>query len=567
MARTGKRYLETPVRQEAKEASAVIYSVGIYSRLSVDHDDRKSESIENQIEMIRQYIARENADPQKKQRFEIFDTYIDRGISGVSFERTGFGRLMNDIRNHHVNCIMVKDLSRFGRDYLETGNYIEKIFPFLGVRFIAVTDGFDSMSENVSDRKLDMNIRNLVNDMYAKDISKKVMNARKMAAGRGAYTGGAAPYGYITEQTGGIRKLVIHPENAKIIRSLFERFAAGSSFEEIVSWLYRNKVHRISDYNKYGHTYGISGEMLHQWNPGVIRGILSNPVYTGKLVQRRRREGLQEGQKGISDTQGQERIIVANSHEPIIGQGLFDQVNVKLKEREKGSADKRRSGKDAIADEGNMFRHILYCRNCGGKMHAVYYLSRVDGKKSYSYYCRNAYYMDERRCSKQYIKERTLERICSERIRQILKEKQVSSKALMEMNHSEWEKKKTVYLEEQNQIMREKYKLSNRAGMMYMEYKEGLVSCQEYSAFREHRMRQEDFYEKRMWEIRQKIRKMEIREEEQNQFLCALQKTEGYQRLNIQFIEALIEKIDVSSDGMIDIRFRFHHKDGGVCDG
>ncbi|MDE6744007.1 MAG: recombinase family protein [Lachnospiraceae bacterium] len=567
MARTGKRYLETPVRPEAKEAPVVKYSVGIYSRLSVDHDERKSESIENQIEMIRQYIVKENADPKKKQRFEVFDTYIDRGVSGVSFERAGFDRLMNDIRNHHVNCIMVKDLSRFGRDYLETGNYIEKIFPFLGVRFIAVTDGFDSMSVNVSERKLEMNIRNLVNDMYAKDISKKVMNARKMAVGRGAYIGGAAPYGYVTEETGGIRKLVIHPENARIVLSLFESFADGSSFEEIVSWLYRNKVHRISDYNKYGHTYGISGEILHQWNPGVIRGILSNPVYTGELVQYRRRSCLQGGQKGISDTQKQERIIVANSHEPIIGQGLFDQVNVKLKEREKGAVDKRGSGKNAIADEGNMFRHILYCGNCGGKMHAVYYRSRRDGKKSYSYYCRNAYYMDERRCSKNYIKEGTLERICSERIREIFKEKQLSSKALMEINHSEWEKKEAAYLEEQDQIMREKYKLSNRAGMMYMEYKEGLISGQEYVAFREHRTRQENFYEKRMGEIKQKISKMEIKVEEQNRFLCSLQKTEGYQRLNIQFIESLIEEIDVSSDGIIDIRFRFHHKDGGVCDG
>lgn len=566
MARTGKRYLETPAGPEVKEAPAVKYSVGIYSRLSVDHDDRKSESIENQIEIIRQYIIRENAHPKKKQRFEIFDTYIDRGVSGVSFERMGFDRLMNDVRNQHVNCIIVKDLSRFGRDYLETGNYIEKIFPFLGVRFIAVADGFDSMSENVSERKLDMNIRNLVNDMYAKDISRKVMNARKIAAGRGAYIGNIAPYGYVTEEIGGIRKLVIHPENAKIVRSLFESFADGSSFEKIVSWLYRNKVHRISDYNKYGHTYWKNGEILRQWNPGVLRGILSNPVYTGKLVQYRKRSCLKEGQKGICDTQEKERMIVEKSHEPIIGQDLFDQVNVKLKERAKGSVDKRRLVKDAIADEENMFRHILYCGNCGGKMHAVSYRSRVDGKKSYSYYCRNAYYMDERRCSKNYIKEGTLERICLERIRQILKEKQVSSKALMEMNHSEWKKKKMVYLEEQDQIMREKYKLSNRAGMMYMEYKEGLISGQEYVAFREHRMKQEKFCEKRMWEIQQKISKMEIKEEEQNRFLCSLQKTEGYQRLNIQFIESLIEEVHVSSDGIIDIRFRFHHKDGGVCD-
>ena len=566
MARTKKRYLEMPVKMEAKEASDVKYSVGIYSRLSVDHDDRKSESIEHQIEIVRQYIIRENSHSPKKQRFEIFDTYIDRGISGVSFERTGFDRLMNDVRNHNVNCIMVKDLSRFGRDYLETGNYIEKIFPFLGVRFIAVTDGFDSMSENVSERTLEMNLRNLVNDMYAKDISKRVMNARKIAAGRGAYIGSIAPYGYVTEEIGGIRKLEIHPENAGIVRSIFECFVTGSSYGEIVSWLYRKKVHRISDYNKYGHTYWKNGERLHQWNPGVIREILSNPVYTGKLVQCRRRSRFLEGQKGISDTSETERMIVENSHEPIIEQELFDQVNAELKEREKKSADKRWAGKSAVVEEENIFRHILYCGNCGGKMHAVSYQSRVDGKKSYSYYCRNAYYMDERRCSKNYIKEETLERICSERIREILKEKKLSSKALMNVNHSEWEKRKAVYLGEQNQMMQEKHRLSTRAGMMYIEYKEGRVSHQEYSAFRENRTKHERFCEIRLKEIEQKIGGIAIMEEEQNRFLCSLQKTERYQRLNVQFIDSLIEKISVSSDGMIDIRFRFRKEDGGACD-
>ena len=134
-----------PVKTEAMEVLDVKYSVGIYSRLSVDHDDRKSESIENQIEVIRQYIAIENKNPKKVQKFEIYDTYIDKGISGTSFAREGFHRLMDDVRNHNVNCIIVKDLSRFGRDYLETGNYIEKILPFLGVRFIAVTDGYDSI--------------------------------------------------------------------------------------------------------------------------------------------------------------------------------------------------------------------------------------------------------------------------------------------------------------------------------------------------------------------------------------------------------------------------------------
>lgn len=566
MARTKKRYLEMPVETEYVEVFAVSYSVGIYSRLSVDHDDRKSESIENQIEIIRQYITDQNKNPKMKQKFEIYDIYIDRGISGTSFEREGFDRLMRDVRNRNVNCIIVKDLSRFGRNYLETGNYIEKILPFLGVRFIAVTDGFDSMSENASEKKLAMNIKNLVNDMYAKDISKRVMTARKIAAERGAYIGSTTPYGYTAEEINGIRKLVIHPENAGIVRYLFESYASGTSYGEMSSCLYQKKVHRIREYNKYGHTYWKNGEILCQWNPDVIRGVLSNSVYTGKLVQCKRKSGLQEGQKGSCYTGENEWITVENSHEPIIEQELFDKVNAGLKRREKKAADNRKSGKDAVTDDENIFRHILYCGNCGGKMHATYYQSRVNGKKSYSYYCRRAYYIDERKCSKNYIKEEQLERCCLEQVKQILKEQNLSSKALTAMNNLECEKMKATYFEEQNKIMQEKQKLSAQAAALYLQYKEGRVSNQEYSSFRKNRAEYENFCEKRMEELKRKIRKSEIRAEEQNKFLRSLQKVKGCKKLNIQLIESLIEKITVSSDGVIDIQFRFKNEAGGECD-
>ena len=566
MARTKKRYLEMPVETVYVEVFAVSYSVGIYSRLSVDHDDRKSESIENQIEIIRQYITNQNKNPKMKQKFEIYDIYIDRGISGTSFEREGFDRLMDDVRNRNVNCIIVKDLSRFGRNYLETGNYIEKILPFLGVRFIAVTDGFDSMSENASEKKLAMNIKNLVNDMYAKDISKRVMTARKIAAEGGAYIGSTTPYGYTAEEINGIRKLVIHPENAGIVRYLFESYASGTSYGEMSSCLYQKKVHRIREYNKYGHTYWKNGEILCQWNPDVIRGVLSNSVYTGKLVQCKRKSQLQEGQKGSCYTGENEWITVENSHEPIIEQELFDKVNAGLKRREKKAADNRKSGKDAITDDENIFRHILYCGNCGGKMHATYYQSRVNGKKSYSYYCRRAYYIDERKCSKNYIKEEQLERCCLEQVKQILKEQNLSSKALTAMNNLECEKMKAAYFEEQNKIMQEKQKLSAQAATLYMQYKEGRVSNQEYSSFRKNRAEYENFCEKRMEELKRKIRKSEIRAKEQNKFLRSLQKVKGCKKLNIQLIESLIEKITVSSDGVIDIQFRFKNEAGGECD-
>ena len=167
MARTAKRYENKEVEKN-KKISRAQYYVGIYSRISVDNNDKKAESVKNQIEVVKQYIQKHNEESE----FMIADIYVDKGKSGTTFIRPGFQRLMEDVKCGKINCIAVKDLSRFGRDYIETGNYIEKILPFLGVRFIAVTDQFDSMSPNSDQGKLAMNIKNLVNDMYAKDISK-----------------------------------------------------------------------------------------------------------------------------------------------------------------------------------------------------------------------------------------------------------------------------------------------------------------------------------------------------------------------------------------------------------
>lgn len=207
MARTAKRYqkAETGIKQY----SLPVFSAGIYSRVSVDSGENKTETIENQIEIARQFVMENNSSMERKMDIQIYGIYIDRGITGTSFDRKGFMRLMEDVKSHKINCIIVKDLSRFGRDYIETGNYIEKILPFLGCRFIAVTDGFDSMSGNAAESQLAVDIKNLVNDMYAKDISKRSALAKKMAAKAGSYIGGFAPYGYNIASINGIRKLVV----------------------------------------------------------------------------------------------------------------------------------------------------------------------------------------------------------------------------------------------------------------------------------------------------------------------------------------------------------------------
>ena len=262
MARTARRYEK---RTEKKNYQIPVYMAAIYARLSVDTDERKSESIETQVTLIKEFIDRYNAETDKEYELVVYDIYSDLGKTGTNFERAGFERMMDDVRAGKVNCILVKDFSRFGRNYIETGNYLEKILPFMKVRFISVCDHYDSFAPNAKNQELSMNIKNLVNDAYAKDISAKERAAKRTVQKNGEYVGATAPYGYCCEKINGIYKLVKEPESAKIVQRIFEEYASGKEIQQIIDGLFEDGVHRISDYNHYHYVYWQEGETLHQW--------------------------------------------------------------------------------------------------------------------------------------------------------------------------------------------------------------------------------------------------------------------------------------------------------------
>ena len=555
MARTAKRYMTVESEQAARERAR--FSVGIYSRLSVDHHDRKSESIENQIDIIKDYISENNANPDREMDFVIYDTYIDRGISGTSFERNGFERLMQDVRKRNVNCIIVKDLSRFGRDYLETGNLIEKILPFLGCRFISVADNFDSMVDHVNENKLAMNIKNLVNDMYAKDISKRVTLARKMSAESGSFIGSFAPYGYEVVTIEGIRKLQLNEECARIVRYIFDLYAEGSRIKDIITRLYEDKVHRISDYKKYGHVYCEDGEILNQWSESSISGILGNTNYLGNLQQCKSQSRLYEGRKGISYAEEKDLVTVNHTHQPIVSEELFERVQAR-KNEEKSDPKVLREMKDTE----NIYRNILYCGCCGRVMHATYYQSRGKDERNYAYHCRGAYRIDGRKCEKNYIREEQITAFVLEQLRKSLKAQQVKAKDLTKLNMTEYEDKIEKYALEEMKILEESENMKKQAGILYGQYKEGVITKEEYSVFKQNKKEHENYAAKRLDEIRRKVKKAKCRAEEENKFLRSLFKADKCKKLNIQLVESLVEKILVFPDGVIDITYKF--SDGGM---
>ncbi len=201
------------------------YSAGIYARLSVEREEGRNESIQAQLAIGQAFI-------QSQDHMELYDCYVDIGRSGTNFVRRG------DVRMGRINCIIVKDFSRFGRNYIEMGNYLEKIFPFLGVRFIAVTDQFDSLNPFCWN-SINTNLKNLVNEMYAKDIAIRVSMSKKEKYIQGSYVGGIAPYGYVAEKRDHRRILVEEKgtEDGCIDKKSIRRWIT----EEVVIFLARRR--------------------------------------------------------------------------------------------------------------------------------------------------------------------------------------------------------------------------------------------------------------------------------------------------------------------------------------
>lgn len=386
MGRVSKR---TSAPAVAVKETKVCYKAGIYARLSSDQDKRKNESVETQVMIAEKYI--EDFNRQGTGRIEIIDRYIDLGKTGSNFNRDEFQRLMQDIRLGDINCVVVKDLSRFGRNYLEAGNYIEKIFPFLGVRFIAVADGFDTGIKGNDTRQMATEIKNLVNDMYAKDFSVKAKQHLKQRRQEGSYVGGPPPYGYKAEWDKKIRKLVPDESTVEIVRYIYERFIQTESYTAVSDDLNRRKLNPPYVYKKTGEVFFHPEQGEYKgWDKGSVERILKSETYIGKLVQGRTSITARDENNRVRRSED-EWVIRENTHTPIIDAAMFEEaarIREKLKEKTRSHAHPT----EGYPLRENIFDSVLYCGVCGRKMTRQSHIKTyMDGRKARldGYFCLN----------------------------------------------------------------------------------------------------------------------------------------------------------------------------------
>ncbi len=324
-----------------------IYSVGLYIRLSREDDDKNemSESITNQKSLLLQYV--------KENNLRVYDIYIDDGYSGTNFDRPDFNRLLNDIELGKINMIITKDMSRLGRDYIGTGNLIEKYFPEHNVRYIAVTDNIDTFLDSSNNDIAPF--KAIMNDMYAKDISKKIKSSLKAKMKEGKWVGGRTPFGY-NQDKDNKNHLVVNVEQASVVGKIFDMCLEGLSFFKIAKQLTNEGVKPPAQYynfewkSNYNLKYG-------EWHSKTIRDILTNRMYIGDMVQNRRSKVNYKVKKVIKNNPDN-YIIVENTHEAIIDKETFYEVQKRIP-KNKGRNEKK---------ENHLLDGLLYCGDCGHRI-------------------------------------------------------------------------------------------------------------------------------------------------------------------------------------------------------
>ena len=322
------------------------YVAGLYCRLSKDDGNSvESMSIWSQKVMLKQY-AESNS-------IAIYDYYVDDGFSGTNFERPSFKKMITDIENGKINCVITKDLSRLGRNYLQSGAYIEMYFPQKNIRYIAITDGIDTLNSNQNDI---MPFKNILNEMYAKDTSKKVKSAIQSRMREGTYIGSKAPFGYLKDPNNK-RRLIIDEKTKPIIELIYKLCLEGKGTQLISQELMRRKIPRPSAFVENAEKlYGLTEENKYQWSHRMVLNVLRDPVYCGNMARNKRPTLSFKNSKRMYIPKS-DYIYAKDTHEGIVSEEIWEQVQTMI--------DKRKCNNKKGLYYDNIFQGLVRCPKCG----------------------------------------------------------------------------------------------------------------------------------------------------------------------------------------------------------
>lgn len=515
------------------------FNVGIYIRLSQEDKDKKyesdSESVINQKELLRGYVKNNN--------FNLVKEYVDDGYSGTDFERPGFQSMLEDINNKKINCVIVKDLSRLGRDHVMTGYYIETFFPENNIRFISILESYDSFKNQASNDSSTFIIA--CNDYYSKQNSIKIRNVLNEKRKNGKFVGSLPCFGYMRDPLDK-GHLIPNPDTASIVKKIFKWRADGIGPTEIANRLNKENVVTPSGYKKTNYSSRLIDR--DNWNISTIKKILTNRVYTGDLVQHTQTKVNYKSKKKITLDE-KLWIIVENTHEPLVDKDTFEYVNTLRKRNTRNYEVKTNREKRLL--EGKLF-----CKECKNRL-TVLYRKKQD---YWSVNC-NRYSRDpvRGRCYSHFYPYNYLEEQVLEQIKKYI------SKLIKELNIKELndEVVKSIHKETTNidkivkELQIEKEKITSRLKTLYSDRCDGVISA--------------DTYKELAGESEQKLKQINENIENQNikkykmknkintlpDYTKKIKKLLDLSKPKKELIDTLVDRIVIDKDRDITIYFKY----------
>lgn len=514
-----------------------------YYRLSIEDDDIKveSNSITNQRLLIKRYIA-------EHPPFDDYEycEFYDDGISGTTMNRPGMQAMLELIRHNEVKCVIVKDLSRFSRDYIELGTYMEQIFPFMGIRFISISEHYDSQDYIGKTADIDIGFQNLLADFYCKDISEKVKSSVMAKKNQGKYATGNTPFGYMKNEDAP-NELLIVQEEADVIRHIFELALSGKNSTQICRELNDEKILTPLEFRNLRKKQNRK-ELLREhkfWQPGTVRNILTNESYVGSMVYNKSAQTEVGGSRVILKPR-EEWKVFEDHHPAIISRETFDEVQ--------GMCFRKK------AAESKPIRYALkgkvYCGYCGRSLNVM----KLAGGKLF-YYCKNQKLSSNNECVSESISNEMLEEIVLEEIKAQIAEL------------ADLERAKSAVSEEQNRVIKKTNKAitdveaeitgltEEKAGLLEA-YHDGVYTREQYMECRKQLDQQIVDRRKQSEELKKQL------DAEMNLLNADTQKPGdfmqylGFESVTKEMADAFIDRIDIRREKVIDIHWTFSKEAG-----
>ncbi len=554
MARRSRADMEAQrLREERQATEKKLFSVGIYARLSIENSNRSEEKdvITTQIDFCKNYIAAQTD-------MNLVQTYIDNGATGTNFKRNGLLEMIRDLELGVIDTVVVRDFSRFGRNRIECLRYLTKIFPDLGVRFVAINDFYDSLTAD--ETSFEVLIKNIMNEFYSHDISRKTSTALRLQIKNGTFQKRILPYGYMWSEDK--EEIIIDTEVSQYVQKMFQWRLEGLSFHGIAKRL--DELQAILPEAR-NHQNGVrSGNctFAEKWGKSSVQTILYNPHYTGDLVLGRTEMALYKGIKPHLVDENQ-WLTFPNNHPALVSHEDFSVIHNRRKELAKDRQEKKKESESERKKLVDLFTEKIFCADCGRKL---WYRREQRKNKSQQttswtgYYACSTY---SRKltplCTSHRVRQTALNELVLEAIKMQIKVGIDYEEILRKLKDSA--KDKSLREKQNAHISSLRLKLNGirqRNNRLYKDFVEGILTQDEYVFTKESYQQEIEAYTLRLEEAQQRKLAFDEAMSSDNKWLSLVKSISRTRKLNQSLVDMAIHKVLVYEDGTVELVLNFH---------